>query len=47
MCFTNVVATLLLEEWGDDSHTLEMGTWEFVRTLETSKFNFKGQNTLH
>jgi hypothetical protein len=41
------VATLLLEEWKDDSHTPEMGTWEFVGTSETSKFNFRGQNTLH
>jgi hypothetical protein len=26
------VATLLLEEWEDDSHTPEMGTWESTRS---------------
>ncbi len=41
------VATLLLEEWEDDTHTPEMGTWESIRTPKTSKFNCKGQNTLH
>jgi hypothetical protein len=41
------VATLLLEEWKDDNHTLEVGTWESTRTPETSKFDYKGQNTLH
>jgi hypothetical protein len=39
------VATLLLEEWEDDTHTPEMGTWESVGTPKTSEFDFKGQNT--
>ncbi len=38
------VATPLLEEC-DDTHTLEMGTWESSETPETSKFNGRGQNT--
>jgi hypothetical protein len=42
-----IVVTLLLEEWEDDIHIPKMGTWESIRTLETSKFDFKGQNTLH
>ncbi len=42
-----VVATLLLEEWEDDIHTPEMGTWESTGTPKTSKFDFKGQNTSH
>jgi hypothetical protein len=37
----------ILEEWEDDSLTPKMGTWEFVGTPETSKFNCKGQNTSH
>ncbi len=37
----------LLEECGDDTQTSEMGTWESSRTLEISKFNYMGQNTLH
>ncbi len=41
------VATLLLEEWEDDSHTPEMGTWESAETPKTSKFDFRGQNTSH
>jgi hypothetical protein len=41
------VTTLLLEEWEDDIHTSEMGTWEFVRTFKTSEFNCRGQNTLY
>jgi hypothetical protein len=41
------VATLLLEEWEDDIHTPEMGTWESSRTSETLEFDCKGQNTLH
>ncbi len=36
-----------LEEWEDDSHTPEMGTWEFVKTPEILKFTFRGQNTLY
>jgi hypothetical protein len=42
-----IIATLLLEEWEDNSHTIKMGTWEFAETPKTSKFNFRGQNTLH
>jgi len=40
------VATPLLEECEDDTHTLEMGTWEFSGTLKTLEFNCRGQNTL-
>ncbi len=36
-----------LRECEDDTHTLEMGTWESFGTLETSKFDCKGQNTSH
>jgi hypothetical protein len=35
----NIVTTLLLEEWEDDFHTPEMGTWESVGTPKTSKFD--------
>jgi hypothetical protein len=40
-----IVATPLLEECEDDTHTPEMGTWESSRTLETSELDCKGQNT--
>ncbi len=40
-----VVTTPLLEECEDDTHTLEIGTWESFGTPETSGFNCKGQNT--
>jgi len=40
------VATPLLEECEDDTHTLEMGTWESSGTPETSEFDYRGQNTL-
>jgi hypothetical protein len=36
-----------LEEWEDDSLTPKMGTCESVRTPETSKFDYRGQNALH
>jgi hypothetical protein len=39
------VATPLLEECEDDTHTPEMGTWESSGTPETLKFYCKGQNT--
>jgi len=39
------VATPLLEECEDDTHTLEMGTWESSGTPKTSEFNCRGQNT--
>jgi hypothetical protein len=42
-----VVATPLLEECEDDTHTLEMGTWESSATPETSKLDCRGQNTSH
>jgi hypothetical protein len=38
-----VVATPLLEECEDDTHTLEMGTWESFGTPEISEFDFRGQ----
>ncbi len=45
---TNIhVTSLLLEEWEDDTHTPEMGTWESVGTPKTLEFDFRGQNTLH
>jgi hypothetical protein len=44
--FTSVT-TPLLEECEDDTHTLEMGTWESFGTPETSEFNCRGQNTMH
>jgi hypothetical protein len=37
-----IVATSLLERCENDTHTLEMGTWEFSRTLKNSEFNCKG-----
>jgi hypothetical protein len=36
-----------LRECEDETHTPEMGTWESFRTLESSEFNYKGQNTFH
>jgi hypothetical protein len=41
------VATLLWEECEDETHILEMGTWESAETPETSEFDCRGQNTLH
>jgi hypothetical protein len=41
------VATPLLEECEDDTHTPKMGTWESSRTLETSELDCRGQNTSH
>jgi hypothetical protein len=35
-----------LEEWEDEFHAPEMGTWEFVGTLETSEFDFRGSKDL-
>jgi len=40
------VATPLLEECEDDTHTPEVGTWESSGTPETSEFDCRGQNTL-
>jgi hypothetical protein len=42
-----IFTTLLLEELEDNSHTPEMGTWDSIRTPETSEVDYKGQNTLH
>jgi hypothetical protein len=39
------VATPLLEECEDDTHTLEMGTWESSGTPKTLEFDCRGQNT--
>jgi hypothetical protein len=36
-----------LEEWEDDSFTPKMGTWESAKTPKISKFDCRGQNTLH
>jgi hypothetical protein len=41
------VATPLLEECEDDTHTPEMGTWESTRTPKASKLDCRGQNTSH
>jgi len=40
-----IVATPLLEECEDDTHTPEMGTWESFETPETSELDCRGQNT--
>jgi hypothetical protein len=40
--FTSCVATPLLEECEDETHTLEMGIWESTGTLGTLKFDYKG-----
>jgi hypothetical protein len=37
----------ILKECEDETHTLEMGTWESSRTPEISEFNCRGQNTSH
>jgi len=42
---SKVVATPLLEECEDDTHTSEMGIWESFGTPETSEFDCRGQNT--
>jgi hypothetical protein len=44
MCY---VAILLLEEYEDDIHTLEMGTRESIEIPEISEFDCRGQNTSH
>jgi len=36
-----------LSECEDETHTLEMGTWESSGTLKTLDFDCKNQNTLH
>ncbi len=47
ICKLITIATLLLEEWDDDIHVLEMGTWESTETPKNSEFDCNGQNTLH
>jgi hypothetical protein len=42
-----VVATALLEECEDDTHTPKMGTWESSGTPKTSELDCRGQNTSH
>jgi hypothetical protein len=44
---SNDVATSLLEEREDDTHTPEMRTWESSEIPETSELDCRGQNTLH
>jgi hypothetical protein len=39
------VTTPFVEECEDDTHTLEMGTWESFETFKTSEFDYRGQNT--
>jgi hypothetical protein len=41
------VATPLLEECEDDTHTPEMRTWESRRTPKISELDCRGKNTLH
>jgi len=41
-----LVATPLLEECEDDTHTPEMGAWESPETPKTLEFDCRGQNTL-
>jgi hypothetical protein len=36
-----------LRECEDETHTLEMGTWESFRTPKISEFDCRGQNTSH
>jgi hypothetical protein len=36
-----------LKECEDETHIPKMGTWESSATPKTSKFDCKGQNTLH
>ncbi len=36
-----------LRESEDETHTLEMGTWESFETPESLEFDCKGQNTSH
>ncbi len=36
-----------MEQWEDDTHTPETGTWKSTGTLKTSEFDCKGQNTSH
>jgi hypothetical protein len=42
-----VVATPLWEECEDETHTLEMGTWESTGIPKTSEFDCRGQNASH
>jgi hypothetical protein len=42
-----VIATSLLEECGDNTHTPKMGTWESSGIPETSEFDYRGQKTSH
>jgi hypothetical protein len=46
-CGQNLCRNLTLRECEDETHTPEMGTWKSSRTLESSEFDCKGQNTLH
>ncbi len=40
-----LVTTPLLEEYEDDTHTPEMGTWESSETPKTLELDCRGQNT--
>jgi hypothetical protein len=37
----------ILRESKDETHTPEMGTWEFSGTPKISEFDYKSQNTSH
>jgi hypothetical protein len=41
------IATPLLEECEDETHTLEMRTWESAGTPKSLEFDCRGQNTSH
>jgi hypothetical protein len=45
-CLYEVSQPYFERVWGE-THTFEMGTWESSGTSETSKFDCRGQNTLH
>jgi hypothetical protein len=47
VCLFFFVTTPLWEECEYEIHTPKMGTWESARTPKTSKFDCRGQNTLH
>jgi hypothetical protein len=47
MVNTKIVATPLREECEDETHILEMETWESTGIPEASEFDCKGQNTSH
>jgi hypothetical protein len=47
LCNSPIVATPLLEECEDETHTPEMRTWESTETPGSSEFDCRGQDTSH